>query len=122
MKNMKLGDFISETIKEIIDGVAKAQDYAKDRGATINPRHIKWSETKKSFYITPGQTSPDQAPLLTPIDFDVLLAIREDDSTEAGIGVFAAAFGIGVKGKIKDTSETSHRIRFQILTKLPQQE
>jgi len=121
MKNMRLGDFISQTMKEIIDGVSKAQQYASDNGAEINPPHVNYSESKKAFHIIQGLSGPDQAPMLTPIDFDVLLAIKEDDSLETGIGVFAAAFGIGVKGKDQDTSELSHRIRFQILARLPQQ-
>jgi hypothetical protein len=121
MKNMKLGEFISQTKSEIIDGVSRAQQYASDKGAEINPRHINWSDTKKSFYINPGQSGSDLAPMLTPIDFDVLIAIKEDDSQEAGIGVFAAALGIGLKGKVQDTSELAHRIKFQILAKLPQQ-
>jgi hypothetical protein len=121
MKNMKLGDFISQTLKEIIDGVSTAQEYASHKDAEVNPRHVNWSDTKQSFFVIPGQSGPDKAPMLTPIDFDVLLAIREDDSQEAGIGVFAAALGIGAKGKAQDTSESSHRIKFQILSRLPQQ-
>ena len=33
INRMKLGDFISQTIKEIIDGIGSAQEYAKDKGA-----------------------------------------------------------------------------------------
>jgi hypothetical protein len=97
MKNIAFGDFISETLKQIIDGLSQAQQYASGKGAEINPRHINWSDNKKAFYINPSQSGPDLAPMLTPIDFDVLLAVREDDTQEGGIGIFAAALGIGVK-------------------------
>jgi hypothetical protein len=121
MKDITLGNFISETLKEIIDGLTQAQEYASEHGAEINPRHINWSDTKQSFYINPSQSGRDLAPMLTPIDFNVLIAVKEDDTQEGGIGLFAAALGIGVKGKAQDISELTHRIKFQVLAKLPQQ-
>lgn len=34
---MDLKDFVSETLKEIIEGVKDAQDFAIENGAVINP-------------------------------------------------------------------------------------
>lgn len=34
---MKLDQFVSETLKQIIDGVCTAQKYAEQKGAFINP-------------------------------------------------------------------------------------
>jgi len=34
---MELKDFISETLKQIIDGVSDVQSFAKGKGAAINP-------------------------------------------------------------------------------------
>jgi hypothetical protein len=121
MKQMKLADFIAQTVTEIIDGVARAQEYAKGKGASVNPPHVNWSDTKQAFYLVSGATGPDQAPHLTPIDFDILLTIGEDGKVQGGIGVFAASLGIGVKGEARDYSEAVNRIKFQILAKLPQQ-
>jgi hypothetical protein len=120
MNKMKLGDFIAQTVSEIIDGVVRAQEYAKDKGADVNPKHANWSDTKHGFY-TNVCTGDDPAPLLTPIDFDVLLTIGDDDKAQGGIGVFAASFGIGVKAEAKEYAETVNRISFQILARLPQQ-
>ena len=121
MDRMKLGDFISETIKEIIDGVAAAQEYAKGKGASVNPPHVNWSDTKKSFHIVHGAIGKDEAPLLTPIDFDILLTIAKDKGATSGLGVFATAISVGLKGEAKQHSESSNRITFKVLAKLPQQ-
>jgi len=118
---MKLGDFISQTIKEIIDGVSDAQQYAKDKGADVNPPHINWSSTKDSFFLNAKASGDDEAPMLTPIDFDILITIGDNDKITGGVGIFAASLGLGVKGEAKDYSETVNRIKFQILAKFPQQ-
>ena len=34
---VKLEDFVSETLKQIVNGVRTAQDYAMENGASINP-------------------------------------------------------------------------------------
>lgn len=69
-KKMKLGKFIAQTLTEIIDGVSTAQEYAKEKGAKLNPQHASWSKEKNSFYIVGTTTgTPDHAPLLSPIEF-----------------------------------------------------
>ncbi len=121
MNKMKLGDFIAQTISEIINGVAQAQEYAKEKDAFVNPPHVNWSENKKGFFISSEVYEPDDSPMVTPIDFDILLTIGDDDKIQGGVGIFAAALGVGVKGEVKEFSETVNRIKFQIITKLPQQ-
>jgi len=118
---MKLGDFISQTIKEIIDGVSDAQQYAKEKDAEINPGHVNWSDIKRAYFKNVKASGEDEAQGLTPIDFDILITIGDSDKIEGGVGVFAASLGLGAKGEAKDYSETVNRIKFQILTKLPQQ-
>ena len=121
MKRMKLADFISQIITEIVDGVARAQEGAREKGAIINPKHMNWTEEKKAHSITPSATGPDQAPLLSEIEFDILLTIGDDDKAQGGIGVFAASLGLGIKGEARNYSEAVNRIKFKILAKLPQQ-
>jgi hypothetical protein len=37
---MELKEFVSESLKQIIDGVIDAQTYVGNKGASINPGHI----------------------------------------------------------------------------------
>ena len=121
MRQMRLGEFITQTLCEIIDGVAGAQQHAKEKDASINPSHVNWSTEKQSFFIVPEAVGRDKAPLLTPIGFEVLLTIGEDDKAQGGVGIFAASLGIGLKGEVKEYTETVNKLKFQILAKLPQQ-
>ena len=121
MYRMKLGDFIAQTISEVINGVSQAQELAKKRGAVVNPPHLQWDDEMKGYKAYIDDESADEQPLVTQIDFDILLTISEDDKSQGGIGVFAASLGLGLKGEVKEYSESVNRIKFQILAKLPQQ-
>lgn len=35
--SMELNEFISNALSQLIDGIASAQEYAKNKGASINP-------------------------------------------------------------------------------------
>ena len=120
MSQMRLADFIAQTITEIVEGVTRAQGRVQAKDASINPRNVNWSDEKNAWYIV-SSSEHDQAPLITPIDFDILLTIGKDDKAQGGVGVFAASLGLGVKGEARGYSEAVNRIRFQILAKLPQQ-
>ncbi|KPL78079.1 hypothetical protein ADN00_07840 [Ornatilinea apprima] len=120
MNKMKLGNFIAQTLTEIIDGVSIAQDYAKEKGACINPKYVKWSEIR-GHYVDRVASGKDESPLLSPIEFEILLTVGEDDKAQGGLGIFASSLGIGIKGETNDYSETINRIKFQILAILPQQ-
>lgn len=121
MKKMRLSEFISQTLIEIIDGVSGAQEHAKEKKAAINPKHINWSDRKQSHYIETKAVGRDEAPMITPIDFEILLTVNEDDKAQGGIGIFAASLGIGVKGEVSETTEAIHKINFKVMTQLPQQ-
>jgi hypothetical protein len=118
---MKLGSFIAQTLTEIIDGITEAQEYAIQKGASVNPRHVNWSNNKQGFITSSNDLAPDNQPLLSPIKFEILLTIGEDANAHGGVGIFAASLGLGVRGEVKEFSETVNKISFQILAKLPQQ-
>lgn len=121
MKQMRLGEFISQAVSEIIDGVTQAQEYAKGMGASINPRHVNWSDTKNSFFVVDQSIGADLSPLVTTIDFEVLVTTGEDDTVKGGVGILVAALGIGLQGEVKEYQQAVNRINFQILAQLPQQ-
>jgi hypothetical protein len=44
---IKLEDFVSETIKEIINGVVTPQEFAATKGASVNPVGLNLGETAR---------------------------------------------------------------------------
>jgi hypothetical protein len=114
MNTIKLDSFIEQTIRGIIDGVQSAQVYAKGKGARVNP-DVTW-EDGHAVVITDFPKAHASI-----VDFDVVLTIGDNDTVQGGIGVVAAAFGLGVKGEAKEYAESVNKIRFQILVELPNQ-
>jgi len=102
---MKLQEFISETLKQIITGVKEAQEYANSLGGIINP-------PKKG----PGSNFIDSA---ENVAFDVAVTSTEGSETKGGVGVFVAAFGLGAQGKTDMSSSSISRIKFSVSVFLP---
>jgi hypothetical protein len=99
---LELSDFVAETIKQIIDGVATAQEYATSKKADVNPRTNRFR---------------DPAP--QTISFDVAVTAVKGTKTQGGVAVFTAVFGLGSKGQSEKTNETLNHIRFSVPVSLP---
>ena len=94
-------------LKEIIEGVKIAQQYAKDEktGAIVSqpkgtPRHAIRPET---------------------IEFDIAVTQTEGGQAKAGIGVFFASVGLGGQTQYETTDSAMNRIKFSIPVCLPRQ-
>jgi len=101
-----------------MDGIIEAQKHAKEIQGIVNPGLVSYLGNGKTSLSTPlGSTEVN----LTTLDFDIAVTTGEDDKEQGGFGIFAAAFGAGVKGETSDRAETVSRIKFQIITALPPQ-
>ncbi len=116
---MKLQEFVSETLREIIGGVKEAQAFAKESRAVVNPEpeHIEVESDKWTKVLTtPGSW------ICVPIrdvTFDVAVTSTDTSETQKGEGIYVAAFGMGVKGKSDTVNSCVSRIRFSVPLALP---
>jgi hypothetical protein len=101
---MKLGDFVSETLKELINGVKTAQKHALSKGARINPHTVVNRENQQT------------------VEFDVAVTTTEGTQTKSGIGVFVGPVGLGSQGQSDSANSSVSRIRFSIKIILPASE
>jgi|SRR5579859_4613863 len=110
---MKLSEFVSETINEIIDGVVAAQIHGKEQGAAVNPVYATLHPKPGDIYdASSGQVAQW-------IEFDVAVTTSDVDQSKGGLGVFVGAFGAGAQGQTETTNSTSNRIRFSVPVFLP---
>jgi hypothetical protein len=115
---MKLQEFVTGTLKEIIAGVKESQKYAESEDAWVSPEMRPdgyGGGTRKV-----GWTAQDGANI-EQIEFDVAVTSTEGSATEAGAGIFVAAIGLGAKGKSDTSSSSISRIKFSIPLGLPTQ-
>jgi len=112
---MKLQDFVSETLKEIIDGVRVSQDYAQGKGGRVNPSHLTHIGGKPYSELWDHETGTKPQ----VIEFDVAVTAIEGKETKGSIGVFVGPVGIGTQGKSDSSSSSISRIKFSVPVILP---
>ncbi|MBK7230305.1 MAG: hypothetical protein IPH97_15870 [Ignavibacteriales bacterium] len=115
-KIMTLEDFISETLKQIINGIKTAQEHSKSTGATINPRNLQF-RTDQGVKYWDSRTQE----LVENIEFDIAITTIEGSSKKGGLGIFIGSGGIGAQGQSNLSNQLMNRLKFSIPIKLPQQ-
>ena len=90
---MKLQDFVAETLTQIVNGVATAQDDA-GHGAKINPDGLTVTEAGKPVLRRTGSGT-----IVQEIEFDVAVTVVEDSKTKGGVGLVVGPIALGSQGE-----------------------
>lgn len=101
---MELKDFVSETFKQIIEGVKEARSIGKDGEGIASTGRVKMEKT------APGLMQDLNGALYTVIDFDV--AVTAGTKVEGGGGIDVYAFKM--KGGLDTQDEKVSRVKFSI--------
>ncbi len=109
---MELKEFVSETLKQIVEGVVLAQQDAKQHGAIVNPAGVM--SKQGGVYLSNGSAKNVQL-----IDFDISLTETEASKAGARIGVLFGSLGAGAHGTAESGSNAINRIKFTVPIVLP---
>lgn len=113
---MELKQFVSETMKQIIDGVIDAQKYAKDVDAKVNPYERGWNFGANSSFLKDGMGFYGQI-----LEFDVAVTTTEGDQVKGGAGIFVGPVALGTQGQAESQNSTISRIKFSVPIVFPYQ-
>ena len=116
--SIQLKDFISESIKQIIQGVQSAQNFAKKNNATVAPAGVYGVSAEYTSQLGIIGKGEDY---LIPVDFDIAVTASESEEASGGVGVLVSVLGVSVRGKSEETSSTISRIKFIVPISLPKQ-
>jgi hypothetical protein len=108
---MELKEFISETIKQIVDGVCIAQQDVSKSGAAVNPAAVVSSQMYANIE---GKKIP-----ATLLEFKIVLMDTSAHENSKGIGVYLLGMDGGVKGKNITNHSTETQVSFNIPIVLP---
>ena len=114
---MKLDEFISESIKQVIDGIENARDYAESKGSKISGENLAFIGAKNGTGIVFYNNQTQE--IIEKIDFDIAVTAKEGDKSKGGLGLFVGAIGIGAQGQIESENSSISRIKFSIPLYLP---
>ena len=112
---MELKDFVSQTLVQIAQGVASAQETVRNLGGFVNPTAHVSGGAERHFGRMPGN---NQQVFL--VDFDVGITINESLGTNAEAKLQVASFiKIGAGTSTGESQQTSNQIRFNVPLALP---
>lgn len=117
---MELETFVAETLKQIIDGVVKAQAHAKNKRAVINPasRMASGGGIGKS----PRKTwETDDPARRQDIEFDVAVTAGEGTEKKGGLGIVVGPLALGGRGQATANTQSVSRVKFTVPILLPVQ-
>lgn len=114
---IQLEDFVSETLKQIVNGVKAAQACSGKNGASINPSTLDFRTDQGEVRLydrTSGRIAQE-------IDFDIAVTTTEGTKTKGGIGIFVGPVGVGSQGQSDAMNSSMSRIKFKVPLLLPAQ-
>jgi len=115
--NMKLQEFITSTLKELIDGVKNAQEHAKKCGGAINPTGLQYLEGS-SGTVQHKKTSR----IGTDIEFDIEVLVSDQNEKKGGAGVSVPILKVGFDGKSGSENRSVNRVKFKVPVIFPKGE
>ncbi len=116
---MKLQDFISGTLKELVDGVKEAQPYVEKNGGAINPIGLLYLKDSAGV-VQHLETSR----IGQEVEFDLEVIVSEEKNKEGAGSISIPYTTIGIKGVIlkKVQNRSVNRVKFKIPVIFPKGE
>lgn len=117
---MELHEYVTETLKQIINGVKTAQKFATEADAQINPTRMGFGKYGEPILNLRGVVANNERHGQM-VEFDVAITVTEGDQVKGGIGVFAGPLGVGTQAQTATSNVAVNRIKFSIPVFLPEQ-
>jgi hypothetical protein len=108
---MELKEFIRQTLEQIVEGAALAQESIKARGGIINPGNMSFQRD--------GQWNNYNHAMPQEVVFDVGLTSTDKAGSAEGIGVFLGSINLGKRNDSGTESVAISKVRFTVPLVLP---
>ncbi|EGQ9599485.1 MULTISPECIES: trypco2 family protein [Vibrio] len=112
---MKLSEFISSTLSEIVNGIEDANQQLIDKGVKVNPPNIYLEDNpNKSIYGVWNKNSLPMHPVVEVVEFDVTLTAEETSNSGGKAGVSIGVAKVSADGASSDRSSHVSRVKFKV--------
>ena len=108
---MELKEFISNTLVQLVEGIADAQDKANKVGALINPAGLQAPKV--------GTTMTHNGERLEEVEFDLALTVDEGKGNKGRISIHSAAVNIGTAEQSESRNTAVNHVRFRVAVLFP---
>ena len=111
---MKLEDFVSASLTQIVNGVKNAQEHYAETGGSVNSANLRFRKAEGTQLVDSATGQMAQM-----IEFDVAVSTSEGTGTKGKAGVFVGPVGLGAQGASESTNSSHSRIKFSVPIILP---
>ena len=113
---MKLSEFVSNALTQIVQGVKEAQGKVSEHGASVNPR-LRGS----SSHVPSGWTEVNYNRItrVAIVRFGVAVTESTEGGGSAGLSVLGGLVRIGGEVGSRNSEGTASRIQFEVAVDLP---
>jgi len=108
---MELKEFVRETLEQIVEGAALAQESIRTHGGIVNPSNMD--------FFKDGSRSVYRHAMPQEVVFDVGLTTSDKSGSTEGIGVFLGSVSLGKKNDVNEESVAVTKVRFTVPLVLP---
>ncbi|MCX9450509.1 trypco2 family protein [Vibrio cholerae] len=112
---MKLSEFISSTLSEIVDSIELANEQLSDKGIRVNPPNIYLEDSpNKQVYGVWNKDSFQMHPLVEIVEFDVTLTAEETSNSGGKAGISIGVAQVSANGLSSDKSSHVSKVKFKV--------
>jgi len=115
---MELQQFVTESIKQIVHGVADAQSACGSTNARINPVGLTYQRADADSLYWDAESGR----VAERVEFDVAVSTVDEKGTKGGAGIFVGPVALGTQGASGTSSTSCSRIKFATFVILPSPE
>lgn len=109
---MDLQHFITETLKQVVQGVKEAQKGVAENGARVNPNGMLGGAKHQKYDPTTGAD-------IERVEFDVAVTVTEQAGKAGKAGLSVWSVGVGGEAHSDKSSSIANRVRFGVNLLLP---
>jgi hypothetical protein len=107
-----LGDFVSQVLIEICEGLAQSRERLEVAGAILNPRQFGEAASASELEHRTRRR-------ITNVDFDLLVEAEGSAASKEGVFVGVLSIGLGKTNTEGQVQKTANRVRFSVPLVLP---
>jgi hypothetical protein len=104
---MELGEFVRESLLQILKGIQEAQVITNQRGAGVGVINPKWGNDK------------DYADYTQNVEFDIAVSATTQKTGSGGASLKVIALEVGGTGQMKAEKGTVSRVSFRLPVAFP---
>ena len=111
---MQLKDFVAQTLIQISEGVAEAQDKTSNGVGIVNPKIKRVFVNSQSGGTNLALGWTESGDLVNMVSFDVAVTATDGTGTKGGIGIVIGAVALGSQGQSENRNEAVSRVQFKV--------